>query len=465
MKRKVLIFPLLLIMSSCSNGKSSSSSPEVKIDTSTFDENSIILTAPVISDMHVGYSDLNVNNKERFDYTLKYFNTLRSSYDAVLSCGDHTQGGLKEQVDDLMEVYNDNLNIDETPFVFAHGNHDTYWSGCMSTTEFYNAYGEKVYQYDLDHTQAKLGNRHVVINNIHVFALQIKTFIPKYNDLTDETFEWADAEIKKACESNPNMPVFVLCHSPAWKTVYGSYEDESTGTWGASKQLNDLLGKYPQVFLLSGHTHYGITDNRCISQTTYTQYQCGSTCDLDLDEYNTKFNIKDLSNERSYGFGSILEVDKYGNSRITRYDLMKKEMIKSPLYISHPDENGEFLKKYNFDEIRKTKTAPSLGSSGKYILTYDENEHFYIEINNIEESDMIFGTLVRVYAGDEIDEDMLIAEFGQANDYYNYPTPNKDLSFSINGKYSKKNKWTVSIQLVDSYGLTSEEYLPTEKIN
>lgn len=464
MKRKVLFLPLLLIMASCGNSDITSSSI-TDVDTSLFDEKNIILTAPVISDMHVGYSDLNVNNKERFDYVLKYFNTLRDSYDAVLSCGDHTQGGLEEQVNDLMEVYNNNLDIDKTPFVFAHGNHDTYWSGCMSTTQFYNAYGEKVYQYDLDQTQAKLGNRHVIVNNIHFFALQIKTFMPNYNDLTDETFEWADREIKKACEENPNMPVFVMCHSPAWETVYGSFEDESTGIWGASKQLDNLLKNYPQVFLLSGHTHYGITDNRSISQTTYTQYQCGSICDLDLDEYNTKFNIKDLSNERSYGFGSILEVDKYGNSRITRYDLMKKEMIKNPLCISHPDEKGEFLKKYNFDEIRKSKIAPGLGENSSYILTHDENEHFYIEINNIEESDMIFGTIARVYAGDEIDEDMLIAEFGVANDYYNYPTPNKNLSFSIDGKYSKKNNWTVSIQLVDSYGLTSEEYLPTNKIN
>ena len=150
-----------------------SSEPEPEPDpvdpTTVFDENDILLSFPVITDIHVGYSDANVNYAERLTDTFAALKSFRpdTTFDLVMSAGDQTQNGKAADVQALMEKYNAAFDLSKTPFFFSHGNHDTHWAGCMDTYGFYNAYGSDVYQFDLDQAAAKLGNRHMVRKGVH----------------------------------------------------------------------------------------------------------------------------------------------------------------------------------------------------------------------------------------------------------------------------------------------------------
>jgi len=414
-----------------------------------FDVNNVIFKAPLISDQHVGYKDSTVDNEKRLDNALKSLKSLYSeTFDCVLSCGDHTQDGKKEQVQAFMKIYKDNFSLDDTPFVFAHGNHDTYWSGCMTTTEFFNVYGSDVYKNDLDIIQAKLGNRHVQINGIDIVALQVKTFMPNYNDFTDATMDWFDITMHAISEKNPNMPVLVLCHSPALNTIYGSNENENDGTWGASKQLNVMLKDYPNAILCSGHTHYGITDERTIMQTDFTSIGAGSTCDLELDEYFE--NTSQLSDRRSYSFGSIIEIDNKGNTRITRYDLIKKEKIKKSWIVPSPKEDKSHLVKYSYQYRKENAVAPVFPINGKMIVS-ESNGKIKLTFDAFQTDDIIFSYELRFYVGEYADLDDYAVNYVFMNQWYKYTQKQTGkIEMEIPTKYNSNFKF--ALLAYDSFG-------------
>lgn len=98
-----------------------------------FDEKHIALTLAAITDPHIGYG----RNEEIFDNTLEVLSEFApQGIDVFLSAGDNTQDGKKAQVDTFMGVLRKHYDLTQVPAVVAHGNHDTYWSGCMTTEEF-----------------------------------------------------------------------------------------------------------------------------------------------------------------------------------------------------------------------------------------------------------------------------------------------------------------------------------------
>ena len=172
-----------------------------------FDEKHIALTLAAITDPHIGYG----RNEEIFDNTLEVLSEFApQGLDVFLSAGDNTQDGKKAQVDTFMGVLRKHYDLTQVPAVVAHGNHDTYWSGCMTTEEFYDAFGEDMYTFDVDKESAKKGNRHIVFNGYHFLTVQIQTFMPNYNNLSSETSAWLRTTLAKIDKEAPEKPIFIL---------------------------------------------------------------------------------------------------------------------------------------------------------------------------------------------------------------------------------------------------------------
>lgn len=74
------------------------------------------------------------------------------------------------------------------------------------------------------------------------------------------TSKWLARELEKASKDTPDKPIFVMTHNQPKDTCYGS-ED-----WGDSS-LNEVMSKYPNAVIFSGHSHYSILDERPIAQT------------------------------------------------------------------------------------------------------------------------------------------------------------------------------------------------------
>ncbi|MCQ2461930.1 MAG: metallophosphoesterase [Clostridia bacterium] len=70
---------------------------------------------------------------------------------------------------------------------------------------------------------------------------------------------------------SPEKPVFVLQHEHIRDTVYGSYTLDGRG----EIYFTDIIKKYPNVFHISGHSHYPASDPRVLRQGDFTALNVG----------------------------------------------------------------------------------------------------------------------------------------------------------------------------------------------
>lgn len=351
-----------------------------------FDEKHIALTLAAITDPHIGYG----RNEEIFDNTLEVLSEFApQGIDVFLSAGDNTQDGKKAQVDTFMGVLRKHYDLTQVPAVVAHGNHDTYWSGCMTTEEFYDAFGEDMYTFDVDKESAKKGNRHIVFNGYHFLTVQIQTFMPNYNNLSSETSAWLRTTLAKIDKEAPGKPIFISCHSPQMNTIYGSYESDETGIWGASKDFDAILNNYPQAFLISGHTHYANNNELSIMQTGYTSFTPGGSSDVAANKDTVETASGNMPDARSHSQGTIVEVDENDNVRITRIDFVKRKQIKDVWIVPAPKADKSHLAYYTAARADKNH-APFFGSAASMELVPSGTDKARIDYSKAFDDDMVY---------------------------------------------------------------------------
>ena len=403
-----------------------------------FNENEIVFTFAALSDPHIGYGSNDQVLRNTLSTIKKY---AKNGIDAVLFAGDQTQDGTKPQAELFASIVKEAFDVTKVPIIFAHGNHDVYWSGCMTRAEFVNAYGQDMYLFDQDMTSASKGNRHVEINGYHFLTVDIETFMPNYNTLSTDTENWLKNTLDRIIGQDPNSYVFVSCHSPAKDTAYGSMSDDikGTGDWGASKELDDILKEYPQVILLSGHTHYGINLETNINQSTYTQINLGSSSDIEFD-------VIVPENRRSFSQGMIVDIDKDNNIRITRIDIAKDMVIKNPWYIDAYKVDGSSLTRYSKETRLANNRAPQF-PSGIDVVEVSSTE-LRVDFKAAVDDDMVFFYQIEVLneSGATIASNVIVTPFYNDPQLQNMP---KSYSTTFTGNF--KYPYTVKVRAYDCY--------------
>lgn len=407
-------------------------------DSPAFNENEIVFTFANLSDTHIGYG----NNDEILRNTLATIQEFApNGIDAVLFNGDQTQDGTKEQAQLFASILKEAFDVTKVPMIVTHGNHDVYWSGCMTRAEFVDAYGSDLYLFDQDMTSIYKGNRHVEVNGYHFISVDIQTFMPNYNTLSSDTETWLKNTLDRIVGQNPNAYVFVSCHSPAKDTVYGSMSDDvkDTGNWGASAQLDSVLKEYPQVILFAGHTHYGINLETNINQSTYTQINSGSASDIEFDMTN-------VENRRSFSQGMIVDVDKDNNIRITRIDIAKKMVIKQPWYIDAYKADGSSLTRYSKETRLANNRTPQF-PAGIEVIEVSGTE-LRIDFKAAMDDDMVFYYEIEVLNenGAKIASKTIVTPFYNDPQLKNMP---KSYSTTFTGEF--KYPYTVKVRAYDCY--------------
>jgi len=324
---------------------------------SVFNENNIVLTAATITDPHIGYSGNDAKLENTLDILTKWAGA--NGIDMFISAGDNTQTGIKDEADTFMDILSSHYDLTKVPIVAAYGNHDVYWTGCMSRSAFYDAFNAKgMYAFDKDMEGAKLGNRHVEVNGYHFLTVDIEKYGDNYNTLSATTETWLKAKLTTLSMENAGEPIFVISHSPAMNTIYGSIlgeaeygnitEDDATAIWGASVELDNILKDYPQVINISGHTHYANNHDLAIMQTTYTSFTPGGAADLTANPDTEETAKAVLPNSRSHSQGTLLQIDGDNNVRITRIDMVKDAQIREAWIIPAPKADNSHLEAYSY---------------------------------------------------------------------------------------------------------------------
>lgn len=442
------ILSLILVFATCFcimpiSVSAESEVSNVQASDHAFNEDKIVFTFANLSDPHVGFGD-NANILRNTLETVKKY--APDGIDAVLFNGDQTQDGTKEQAELFTSIVKESFDVSQVPVILTHGNHDVYWSGCMTRAQFVDAYGLDMYQFDQDMTSIYKGNRHVEINGYHFVSVDIETYMPNYNTLSSDTEDWLKGTLDRIVASDPNSYVFVSCHSPAKDTVYGSMSDDvkNTGNWGASAELHSILKDYPQVILFSGHTHYGINLETNINQTTYTQINSGSSSDIDFD-------ITSLEARRSYSQGMIVDVDEDNNIRITRIDLKKDMVIKEPWYIDAYKADGSSLSRYSKETRLASNSAPVF-PNGVEVVEVSSNE-IRVDFDSAVDDDMVFYYVIEV----KNESGATIASKTIVTPFYDDPTlQNMPGSYSASFTGSFKYPYTVNVKAYDCYYVYTE---------
>lgn len=205
----------------------------------------------------------------------------------ILFAGDIGDAGsyfaFKIYKNTIDEVFGDDKPVIQT----IMGNHD-YWSeSALSANAHIKAFKKVLGQSPWTH---------YVVNGYHFIGAS-----PNNGSMScgyKLISKWLARELEKASKDTPDKPIFVMTHNQPKDTCYGS-ED-----WGDSS-LNEVMSKYPNAVIFSGHSHYSILDERSIWQGDYTVLSTQSLSYTELE--GGKENGSIPPNPEANPMGYILE--------------------------------------------------------------------------------------------------------------------------------------------------------------
>lgn len=193
------------------------------------------------------------------------------TFDALVLAGDITENGKGAEyqlVLDYLAVAKDKIDN----HIFTVGNHDVrlrLYSQVVDTfSEFCLAADEKLDLDTLAYEEGKLSYTYEVNGYTFIVLGTDKTeFEESY--FSDECLNWFDGELSKAAVDG--KPVFVILHQPLKNThnVQNAWNspDDNAGTVGdQSDAILEIMNKYENLFLITGHLHMGFSPEWSIHQ-------------------------------------------------------------------------------------------------------------------------------------------------------------------------------------------------------
>ena len=229
-------------------------------DFSPVDEETVKLTFATISDTHFTNSKIRAAMLELGLYDMEHAET---PLDALVFVGDNTDHGYIEQYELLKNTvakYTPAKNI-----LMAVGNHDT-WTEDENgedspelVKEYFTKYASEITDRNIDelyYTAEINGYTFIILGSE-------STHTSAY--ISPAQIEWLDNELSKA--AGKGKPVFVISHWPINGShgLPGTWEDgenlepDKGGMGDQSDEVEAILKKYDDIFLISGHIHSGFT--------------------------------------------------------------------------------------------------------------------------------------------------------------------------------------------------------------
>lgn len=436
-----------------------------------FDENEIVLTFGAISDIHLE-KNKSYDTENKFAAalnTLAQFADERSGMlDALVIVGDI--GETKAHIQTFKDIY-ESVNL-PGELLFTLGNHDQeakYSNEALTLKDYKDVLGDKYFANE--YNDLATGNRHMIVNGQHFIVVQPKCYINANGEdevsFSNETVQWLDAKLNEITTADPNAYVFVFVHAMIKDTCYGSNLEYDVaggddGSYWYTSDLTSTLEKYNQVITFSGHLHFPVNDERSIMQNKFTSIGTGSVAYLAIENgYVNTASATVPQNAGNVSVGHLVEVDKYGNVRVTRIDFMAGTEMADAWLLDAPTADGAHLAKYSKNRAESNK-APSMtgvtpevavstiGGNRIGALTFtvgtDDNfiHHYNIKVTNTTD-------------GAVLKEVKYLTDFYLCNDFNNMA---KTISYGLGAVVGGK-AYKVEVTAVDSWGATSDTAVVT----
>lgn len=190
-----------------------------------------------ISDTHAGVSgdenDVTLNNALQ--------DAISNNVQSVSVVGDLTQNGTDAQYNTFMKTMNKYPQLDRN---YALGNHDVRWMGGFETAE----------DRFLSHTGMPSVYFDKWIDGYHFIYLGTEADDKDSAYLSDTQLKWLEAKLAEGAKKD--TPIFLFVHQPLGNTVSMTKPEDSYQSDEVQDQkFKDIVGKYPQSVLITGHVH------------------------------------------------------------------------------------------------------------------------------------------------------------------------------------------------------------------
>ncbi len=262
----------------------------------------------VISDIHMTED---AARRDMLELGLYDMDSAENKLDALVLAGDMTERARLEQYVMLNEAFSKYTPAES--IIMAIGNHDTWNDSVDDDHEFVES--KKLF---IEYNK-KIADREIekVYYSTYVDGYRFIVMSSEYNHtdayISPEQLAWLDGELASVAEGEP---VFVVSHWPMSKT-HGLpltwldnpiFEDKSDledndGSFGnETEEVEAILQKYKNVFLISGHLHNGIANNNIYGYSSVETH--GNVTSINLPSYM----YPGIKGSVSNGNGFVFEV-------------------------------------------------------------------------------------------------------------------------------------------------------------
>lgn len=380
----------------------------------------------VISDIHINNQDK--VQDEKLVNALNMLNDVsKNGMDALVVAGDITDSGQKASYKRFNKIC-DSILGKKIEKVLIMGNHEYYnkLSASESQKRFKAETGEKI-------------NTRKVIKGYNFITVSTENAALE-GTFGDKTKQWLSKQLEECNKEDSQKPIFVIVHQPVKNTVYGSER-------ACTDVLYSILAKYPQVICFTGHSHYPLNDERCISQNDFTAVAAGTLQRVDIDEdfINRKeFMKKDISQ------GLFVEVD---NKKvvITRIDFLNNKIMSNKWVIDVPSSKKNF--KYTYAR-KLERNCPYFKADAECIADIRNDKSVEVTFSKAYHDDFVHSYKISLINNDTNEVE---SEFLFINDFFVEDSADK---FKI--KLSNINKgvnYKIKIKAIESFGNESADFL------
>ncbi len=465
-----------------------------------FDESSVVLSVGVVSDVHINTGVPETSRKWKnalLQLGVKASESDPDGLDGVLVAGDLIDYPSDPAILEFKKVYESVINPEVVPLIYTVGNHDVpnyKWSETMVKDAEYirKAFGDSYFQSDVDKDAGeRLECRHCVLKDYDILTITPDGTSPVV--YSPEALKWLDGKLKEITSKNPSRYVIVITHPMLYDTVYGSLLGEADGIWKsflpgywATRELPEILSKYPQVVAFGGHLHFPLNDPRSVWQGNYTALGCASIRYMALEAggYEDMAGQTTMKDKDEFSQGNLVQFDKKGNMRIYRMDFYNKDVIGEPLVMGRPAKNKKHLEAYSFTNRAAANEAPVLSKIDASVLMPSEPwvkkvaKGISVNFASGEDDEFVHHYVVSLAEdGKEISSKKILADF------YKHPDPSEmkrswSVSFSLDDlpeaftaldpiglPVLKPGTYTVSLTAFDSWDAKSEELTTEVTVN
>ena len=238
----------------------------------------------VLSDTHV-QSGASSSSAVNFDSGLNDIVTTMPEVKTVINCGDFSSDGADGEFARyyaILDEYDEDLQ-----FLNALGNHDVRWTsmGWEDVRERYMDYNQKYMNGSEEvYHDMWIGEGE---DQYHFIVLNTEWDLKDSSYLSDEQLNWLDETMAEGAEEG--KPIFVALHEPLRNSIANTDSDQGESDFpldeGAQDfALKEILRKYPQTVLFTGHVHAGLGANEIIERDYGTQVNVPSFLRADSGE-------------------------------------------------------------------------------------------------------------------------------------------------------------------------------------